>query len=281
MTLRFREKLTGASLANNSHLCVGLDPDYSRTPVDDVAALNRAVIEATSDLVCCYKPNIAFYEAYGTAGYAALRLTLDEIPRHIPVLIDAKRGDVGSTAESYAHALFDLWGADAVTVNPYLGRDSLEPFLRRGERGVFIVCRTSNPGAVDLQDLQVSSNGAVSEPLYLAVAARANAWNENGNVGLVVGATYPAELAEVRRRCPTLPILVPGVGAQEGALEQSVRAAANGSVDGFLVSASRAVMYASSERGTRDAARSAAARLRDEINAVLRGTVEAGSRTGG
>jgi orotidine-5'-phosphate decarboxylase len=280
MNLSFREKLSGAVLTNGSRLCVGLDPDFTRTPIDDVAALTRAIVDATAGLVCCYKPNIAFYEAYGPAGYTALRLTLDAIPRHIPVLIDAKRGDVGSTAESYAHALVDQWGADAVTVNPYLGRDSLEPFLRRGERGVFIVCRTSNPGAVDLQDLAVSSKDGPAEPLYLAVAARANAWNEHGNVGVVVGATYPVELAAVRERCPALPVLIPGVGAQAGALADSVRAAANGSLDAFLVSASRAVMYAAGEQGPREAARTVATGLRDEINAVLEGLAEAGS-TGG
>lgn len=265
----FIEKLAAAVRTNGSRLCVGLDPDFKRTPVEQLLSLNREVIEATADIVCCYKPNIAFYEAYGIAGLEALRKTLSATPAHIPVLLDAKRGDVGNTAESYAAALFDIWGADAVTVNGYLGRDSLDPFLRRADRGVFVVCRTSNPGAVDLQDLPIAEEGRSPRPLYMALAERVRDWNEHGNAGLVVGATYPREMANLRAVCPELPFLVPGVGAQAGALEESVRAAANRTDTGFLISASRAVMYAGAGNEVDVAARRAAVQLRDAINAEL------------
>jgi orotidine-5'-phosphate decarboxylase len=271
----FLEKLGGAATKNQSRLCVGLDPDPTRIQ-GDVAAFNRAIIAATADLVCCYKPNIAFYEALGQAGYDALRATIAAIPHDIPVLLDAKRGDVDSTAERYATAVFDVLGADAVTVNPYLGRDSLEPFLRYREKGIFVLCRNSNPGAGDLQELEVAGPGG-AEPLYLRVATLATEWNGAGNVGLVVGATYPEQLARVRGRCPQLPILVPGIGAQGGALQESVCAADNGSPSGFLVNASRGVLYAAAAGGdAAAAAREAALRLRDGINAALRAGTAAG-----
>ena len=162
MTLSFREKFAAAVRRNDSRLCIGLDPDPARIPGGDIAAFNRQIIEATSDTVCCYKPNIAFYEALGSSGYDALRATISAIPSHIPILIHAKRNDVASTSQGYATALFDVLGADAVTVNPYLGGDALEPFLRRADKGVFVLCRTSNPGARDLQDLLVG-NGSSGE----------------------------------------------------------------------------------------------------------------------
>lgn len=269
MPLTFLEKLGAAAQRNRSRLCVGLDPDPARI-AGDVGAFNRAIIAATADLVCCYKPNIAFYEALGRAGFEALKATIAAVPDGIPVLLDAKRGDVPNTAEAYARALFDEWGADAVTVNPYLGEDSLAPFFRRAERGVFVVCRTSNPGARDLQDLRVRGADGGEEPLYLHVAARVNGWNSSGNAGLVIGATYPAELALVRERCPELPILVPGVGAQQGELAASVRAADNGRPWGFLVNASRGVLYAAQAgEDPATSARAAALALRDAINAEL------------
>jgi orotidine-5'-phosphate decarboxylase len=264
----FREKLAAAVRRNDSRLCVGLDPDHERTAKDDVLALNRAVIEATADLVCCYKPNIAFYEALGAEGAEILRATLRCIPTGIPVLLDAKRGDIGHTASAYAQALFDGYQADAVTVNPYLGEDALEPFLSRADRGVFIVCRTSNPGARDLQDLQVATESG-HESLFLTVARLAAEWNRSGNAGLVVGATYPEELVQVRKLCPDMPILIPGVGSQGGALDASVRAADNGRPDGFLLSVSRGVMYAGGAANPADAARREAQRLRDAINREL------------
>lgn len=262
--MSFREKLARASGANRSLLCVGLDPDPQRVPTKDVAAFLKTIVEATNDLVCAYKPNVAFYEQYGEAGFAALRAVLEAIPEHIPVIGDAKRGDIGNTMRAYARALFDEIGFDAVTVNPYLGGDALEPFLERAGRGVFIVCRTSNPGARELQDLDVLIDGA-ARPLYEAVAQRASAWNTRGNVGLVVGATYPEEMRRLRSLCPELPILVPGVGAQEGALEAAVEAGLDAGRAGIIVNASRAVLYASAGPDFARAARREAQALRDAI----------------
>lgn len=272
----FLEKLGGAATRNASRLCIGLDPDPGRIPGGEVTAFNRAIIAATADLVCCYKPNIAFYEALGQAGYDALRATIAAVPREVPVLLDAKRGDVDSTAERYATAVFDVLGVDAVTVSPYLGRDSLEPFFRYGEKGIFVLCHTSNPGAGDVQELGVAS-GDGPEPLYLRVANLVNGWNEAGNAALVVGATYPEQLARVRERCPRLPILIPGVGAQGGALGASVRAADDGTPTGFLVNASRGVLYAAGPgEDPASAARQAALGLRDAINAELQAGAPAG-----
>ena len=224
------------------------------------------VVAATADLVCAFKPNIAFFEALGPAGIDMLRRLIAAMPRDVPVILDAKRGDIGSTAAAYAEAVFERLGADAVTLSPYLGGDSLEPFLRRADKGCFILCKTSNPGSGDLQDLELASGG----PLYIEVARRArDAWNRNGNVGLVVGATYPGVLADVRALCPELPLLVPGVGAQGGALADAVRAAADAQGGRAIVNASRGVLYAGDDRDYADAARREALRLRNEINAAL------------
>lgn len=264
----FREKLSAAMARNHSLLCVGLDPQPELMPVKDVASFNRAIIEATSDLVCAYKPNLAFYEALGGAGLRALEKTLAVIPPHIPTIGDAKRGDVGHSAQAYAHALFDNLGFDAVTLNPYLGYDSVEPFLSYPEKAAFLLCRTSNPGAADLQGLTVSLPGKGEMPLYQAVALRAGEWDQRGNVGLVVGATYPEELRQVRRLCPTLPILVPGIGAQGGDLELSVRYGLDPQGAGLILTASRAIIYASRGRDFPQQARQAALGLRDQINSL-------------
>jgi orotidine-5'-phosphate decarboxylase len=267
----FFERLAASVEQTGSRLCVGLDPHLGRLPTAELAAFNRVIIEATHDLACCYKPNIAFYEARGAAGMQALRETLAAIPSGTPVILDAKRGDIGSTAEAYAQALFDDLGAAAITINPYLGGDAVEPFLRRAERGVFIVCRTSNSGAGDLQDLPVTLPSGETLPLYLAVAERVRGWNSKGNAALVAGATYPRELAELRARFPELPMLVPGVGAQSGSLEEAARAADNGNLAGFVISASRAITEAAAPgEDAALAARAVALRLRDAINAALR-----------
>lgn len=266
MTITFRQKLEAAWDRSGSLLCIGLDPDPARMAIDDVAAFNVAIIEATADLVCAYKPNVAFYEALGPErGYAALRKTLAAVPPHVVTLADAKRGDVEHTARAYAHAIYDDLGFDSATVNPYLGADSVEPWIERPEKGAFVVCRTSNPGAPDLQDLQVQS-GAGPRPLYEVVAERAKAWDRHGNVGLVVGATYPGELKRLRELCPDLPILVPGIGAQQGSLADAVRAGIDARGSGVLISASRGVTYASRGADFAQAARREAMRLRDEIN---------------
>ncbi|MHB8376059.1 MAG: orotidine-5'-phosphate decarboxylase [Dehalococcoidia bacterium] len=265
--MTFRRKLEAAWARSGSLLCIGLDPDPARMPVDDVAAFNIAIIEATSDLVCAYKPNLAFYEALGPErGYAALRRTLAAVPPHIITLADAKRGDVGHTARAYATAIFGDLGFDAATVNPYLGSDSMEPWTERAEHGAIVVCRTSNPGAGDLQDLPVRQPDGTTRPLYEVVAERAMAWDRLGNVGLVVGATYPEEMRRLRAICPEMPFLVPGIGAQLGDLAASVRAGIDARGRGMLISASRGVTYASRRPDFAAAARAEALRLRDAIN---------------
>jgi orotidine-5'-phosphate decarboxylase len=252
-------------------LCIGLDPEPALMPddygADDVARFNIAIIEATSDLVCAYKPNVAFYEAIGPErGYAALRTTLGAVPPHIIMLADAKRGDIEHTARAYVKALYDDLGFDAATVNAYLGRDSVEPWIERPDKAALIVCRTSNPGAPDFQDLPVQGEGG-TRPLYEVVAERAKAWDRHGNVGLVVGATYPDEMRRLRAICPDTLFLVPGVGAQQGSLEDAVRAGIDARGRGLLISASRGVTYASRGADFADAARAAATKLRDEIRA--------------
>ncbi len=263
--MTFRQKLEAAWERSGSLLCIGLDPDPARMAIDDVAAFNIAIIEATSDLVCAYKPNVAFYEALGPErGYEALRKTLAAIPPHVITLVDAKRGDVEHTARAYAHAFFDNMGFDAATVNAYLGEDSVTPWIERDGHGAFIVCRTSNPGAPDLQDLQVqTADGA--RPLYEVVAERAKAWDTHGNVGLVVGATYPGEMRRLREICPEMPFLVPGIGAQGGSLADVLRAGLDARGLGLLISASRGVTYASQGADFAQAARREAQRLHGEI----------------
>jgi orotidine-5'-phosphate decarboxylase len=260
----FMDKWRRAAARNGSHLCVGLDPDPAQMPAMEPAAFLRRVIEATSDLVCCYKPNLAFFEALGRDGYRVLADVLAAVPPDIPVLADAKRGDIGHTSTAYARALFDVWGFDAVTVNPWGGADSVQPFLERPERGIFIWCRGSNPGARDFQDLPVLDEGE-ARPLYEVVALRARAWNRHGNVGLVVGVTYPEDAARLRRLCPELPFLMPGLGAQGGDAAAAVRAVDDGT-GGFLVNVSRQVLYAARGPDFAEAARAAARRYRDEIN---------------
>ena len=276
----FSDRLIDAAHTNDSLLCVGLDPVRARfpTPLNDESDLTRAivsfnagVIAATSDLVCAYKPNLGFYLAYGAAGIAALEETRRLIPAHIPTILDAKVGDIGSTAEAYATGYCDTWEFDAVTVNPYLGEDSLAPFLARHDRGVIVVCKTSNPGSADLQNLSLDVNNG-QQPLYLTVADRVAAWAERwpATLGLVVGATYPAELVDVRRRCPEAPILLPGIGAQAGDLEASLHAGLDDRGLGLIVSSSRSVLYAGSDHDAdwTVAVRAEAARLCEEINAV-------------
>ena len=265
--MTFRRKLEAAWDRSGSLLCIGLDPDPSRMAIADVAAFNIAIIEATSDLVCAYKPNVAFYEALGPErGYEALRKTLAAIPPHVITLVDAKRGDVEHTARAYAQAFFDNLGFDAATVNAYLGEDSITPWIERDAHAAFVVCRTSNPGAPDLQDLQVQPQaGGSARPLFEVVAERAKAWDAHGNVGLVVGATYPGEMRRIRELCPEMPFLVPGIGAQGGSLAETVRAGVDARGRGLLISASRGVTYASQGADFAQAARREAQRLHDEI----------------
>lgn len=272
--MNFLEKLLAAERQNRSLLCVGLDPEPERLP-DELRALPveeavvqfcRAIIEATAPYVSAFKPNLAFFEVLGPAGMTALQEVVRAIPSHIPVIADAKRGDIGNTASHYAAAIFETYGCDAVTVNPYLGYDAVAPFLAYRERGVILLCRTSNPGARDLQDLPVQETGGQTRPLYEVVARRVQSWNEAGNCGLVVGATYPQELGTIRALCPDMPILVPGIGAQGGDLAASVPLAADGRGERAIISVSRAVLYASSGADYADAAADAARTFREQIN---------------
>ena len=267
--MKFVERLARAWSASRSLLCVGLDPDPARLPPHLAGAehplfeFGRAIVDATADLVCAFKPQIAYYAA--ARAEDQLEMTIAHIRRRhpaTPVILDAKRGDVGSTAEMYAREAFERYQADAVTVNPYLGHDALAPFLAHADKGVIALCRTSNPGARDLQDLD--SGG---RKLYLRVAElAAREWNANANVALVVGATYPQELGEIRAIVGDMPILVPGVGAQGGDVAAVLANGATAAGTGLVISSSRAVLYASAGRDYAEAARAAALKLRDEIN---------------
>jgi len=269
----FADKLAAAVTRNQSLVCVGLDPDPPQVPAsvrargDWLAHFTAGIVEATADLVCAYKPNLAFYEALGADGWAGLRASLAAIPSDVPVLLDAKRGDIGSTAQAYATALFDELGADAVTVSPYLGFDALEPFLAYRERGVFVLCKTSNPGAAEFQDLLCEVHGE-RRPLYEHVARAAVRWSKQASVGLVVGATHPEVFRAVRAVAPDLPFLVPGVGAQGGDLAMAVNEGLDRRGAGLLVASSRAIIYASGGEDWQAAAREAARGLRDCINGL-------------
>jgi orotidine-5'-phosphate decarboxylase len=248
---------------------VGLDPEIERFPRhlaeqgSPIFQFNKAVIDATADLVCAYKPQFAHYAAYEAEDQ--LERTIEYVHKtypEVPVILDSKRGDVGNTAERYAIEAFERYGADAVTVNPYLGGDSLEPYLKRSDKGVIILCRTSNPGARDLQDLNVDGR-----PLYQVVAElAAQRWNSRGNCLLVVGATYPQELAQVRSIVGNMPLLVPGVGAQGGDVAQAVSRGQTADGTGLIISSSRGILYASQGSDFASAARAATEKLRTEIN---------------
>ena len=272
--MNFIDKLTSAVRKNNSLLCVGLDPDPERMPSKiGVSEFNREIVSATSDLVCAYKLNLAFYEALEAKGLDALKQTIKNIPDNVIIIGDAKRGDIGNTAKAYAKALFDNLNFDAATVNPYLGFDSVEPFIRYRDKGVFILCRTSNAGAVDFQSLRCEAEmlpGIESErshrPLFEIVALKARQWNIFGNIGLVVGATYPEELKLIRSSHPSMPLLIPGVGAQGGDLASAVRYGVDGRGEMAIINSSRQIIYASRGKDFAEAARRAATELRGQIN---------------
>lgn len=264
----FLEKLNLAMARNNSLLCVGLDPDPDKLPPGvDVLSFNKAIIQATQHSVCAYKPNLAFYEALGADGWRILKDTIDSVPAGIPVIADAKRGDIGNTARAYAAAIFEHLGCDAVTVSPYMGRDSLEPFLDYRDRGIFILCRTSNPGAADFQSLPVTVEGE-EMPLFQAVARKAHEWNTGGNIGLVVGGTSPDELRAIRQAYPRMLLLVPGVGAQGGDLKTVLTCGAGYSGQGLIVNVSRQILYASRGDDFARAAEEAAAGIVRAMNYI-------------
>ncbi len=260
----------------DNFVCVGLDSDYEQLPdvirggrsvEDALFHFNREIIDATHDLVCAYKPNAAFYEAQGEAGWRALINTvryIREMYAHIPVILDAKRADIGSTNLGYVQSAFDYLGVDAITVHPYLGKEALAPFLARKEKGILVLVKTSNPGAGEFQDLLA---GPQQEPLYMVVARHvARDWNSHGNCAIVVGATYPDELRRVRALVGDLPILIPGIGTQGGEVAATVKAGQDSRGWGMIISASRSIIFASRESNFAEAAREATEQLRAEIN---------------
>jgi len=304
----FADRLLAASEASQSLVCVGLDADPVLMPMEvlrqaqdergqgagqdervvgqdqdgrqagggwfsyeaerAVVEFNRAIVDATADLVCAYKPNIAFYEALGLPGLRALETTVAYIRDVAPdcvIIGDVKRGDIGNTVEAYATAMFDVWGFDAVTVNPWGGIDTVGAWLGRPEKGIFVWCRGSNPGAADLQELVVDGG----EPVYMRMARGLAEMPSNGNLGLVVGATAPEQLAAVRDVCPAMPFLIPGVGAQGGDLEASVRNGVDAAGRMAVINSGRGIIYASSGPDYADAARRAASEMRDGINETL------------
>jgi orotidine-5'-phosphate decarboxylase len=267
--MTFIEKLKSAWKTNNSLACVGLDPDIAKFPhhlknvPDSIFEFNKAIIDATHDLVCAYKPQIAYFAALSAENQ--LEKTIDYIKvnyPNIPVILDAKRGDIGSTAEMYATEAFSRYKADAVTINPYLGFDSIEPFIKYKDRGVILLCRTSNSGASDIQDLLVDGI-----PVYEKIADQiATRWNTNKNCLLVVGATWPSQMSRIREIVGDIPFLVPGVGAQGGDVEQLVKAGQTQDGTGLIISSSRAILYASNGPYFAQAARKVTLELRDTIN---------------
>ncbi len=269
--MSFTTSLARAAKQNDSMLCVGLDPDPARFPGDwkgdagRIHAFCAAIVDATKDLAIAFKPQIAYFAAH--SAERQLETVVAHIRRvapHVPVILDAKRGDIGSTAEQYAREAFERYGADAVTLSPFMGFDSIEPYLRYPGRGAILLCRTSNPGGSDLQAQRLEGG----ELLYERIARlAATEWNAGGQLGLVVGATFPAEVARVRELAPTLPLLIPGVGAQGGDAEATVRAAWRADAPA-IVNSSRAVLYASSGPDFAEAARRVARATRDQLNAA-------------
>jgi orotidine-5'-phosphate decarboxylase len=269
--VKFTDKLSAAWATNNSLLCVGLDPDVTRFPAhlcgqpDAIVNFCKGIIDATADLACAFKPQIAYFAALGAEPQLEeICAYLRERYPHIPLILDAKRGDIGATAHQYAREAYDRYGADAVTINPYMGFDSVEPYLAWEDRGAIILCRTSNAGGSDLQFLNVDG-----KPLYQHVAKLvADKWNRNGQCSLVVGATFPEELAQVRALVGDMPLLVPGVGAQGGDVEATVRSGKTGQGTGMMINSSRAILYAQAQGGEdyAAAARRVATETRDAIN---------------
>jgi orotidine-5'-phosphate decarboxylase len=261
------KKLTAAVEAHKSLLCIGLDLDPGRLPsgmgetTAGMAQFAIRIIAATADIVAAYKPNLAFYEALGPDGLSLLKLITSRIPEDTLIILDGKRGDIGNSAAFYAKALFEFYRADWVTVNPYMGFDSIKPFVEFKGKGAFVLCLTSNPGARDFQRLEVNGR-----PLYYNVARKVASWNKEGNCGLVVGATYPEQLAEVREIAEEMPILIPGVGAQGGDLEKAVRGGTEEFTKPAIINVSRSILYASDGDDFDKAARAAVEKLNAQIN---------------
>jgi orotidine-5'-phosphate decarboxylase len=273
--MSFKKKLEKAVRKNDSLVCVGLDTDSKKIPEtvarksDPIFKFNKAIIDSTADLVCAYKPQIAFYAAEGEQGLSALKKTVNYLNKNypwIPIICDAKRGDIGNTAAKYTEEIFDWFGFDAATVNPYLGFDSIKPFLERKDKGIIILCRTSNPGASDFQDLKIKG-----KPLYQKVAEKVTKWDKKfSNCLMVVGATWPSQLAQIRKIAPDIPLLVPGIGAQGGDVEAVVKNGQDKRGTGLIINSSRGIIYASNDPDFAKAARGEAQKLRNEINRYRR-----------
>ena len=271
----FNQQLQSAWASQGSMLCIGFDPDPKRLPLslqgkpEGIFEFCRDIADATADLVCAFKPQFAYFASQRAEAQLEklIRHLKDKYP-HIPVILDSKRGDIGSTADHYALEAFERYGADAITVNPYMGFDTIEPYLKHAGKGVIVLCRTSNPGGSDLQFLNVSPKG---EPLYLHIAKlAATQWNSSGQIGLVVGATFPEEISKVRAIVGEMPLLIPGIGAQGGDMEATVKA---GSIPGkpgagMIINSSRAILYASSGNDFALAARNVAQSTRDALRAA-------------
>ncbi len=261
-TERMSDRLSFGRSRSGSCVCVGLDPDPTKMPIDDVFEFNRAIIDATQDLVAAYKPQYAFYEAMGIEGLEALEKTIGhirDVAPHAFVLADAKRGDIGNTAEAYAKAMFEFWDVDACTVYAYQGWESISPFLAYRDRGVFVVCRTSNPSSIEVQDI---TDGRTGKMVYEIVAEQVVSRSDGGNVGLVIGATFPNELASLRAKFPDVPFLIPGVGAQGGDATETARLGG----EAILINSSRGIIYASQSKSDfAQSARVAVEKLRAEI----------------
>ncbi len=272
-----QQKLAAVVQNNNSLLCVGLDSDIEKLPThlktleNAIFEFNKAIIDATHDLVCAYKPNTAFYEAEGAEGIQQLKMTFDYINSTYPeivTILDAKRADIGNTNNGYVKFAYEYLKADSITLHPYLGQEALQPFLDREDKGAIILCKTSNPGSGEFQDAKVQDAKVDSgNPLYETVAKNvAEKWNGNNNCMLVVGATYPEELAAVRKIVGDMPLLIPGIGAQGGDVEKTVKAGLNSQKAGIIVNSSRGIIFASSGEDFAEKARIEAQKLRDEIN---------------
>jgi orotidine-5'-phosphate decarboxylase len=278
--MTFREKLE-AKWALGKFVCVGLDSEFERIPkifndsklempakivCDSMGQFNELIVDQTHDLVCAYKPNFAFYGSEYAPGFIALQRTVKDIREKapdVPVILDAKIGDIGNTSLHYAKMTFDRIGADAVTVSPYMGEDALRPFLERKDKGVIVLCRTSNPGAAEMQDVYVNLGGNTYIPYYLYVARMVKKWNEKyGNCALVVGATVPDQLADVREEVGDMPILIPGVGAQGGDLGQTIAAGKDARSAGMIINSSRGIIFADNPRAETQ-------KLHDAVNECL------------
>jgi len=270
--MNFFEKISKTINRNNSYLCVGLDPVIEKIPhclqkgAQPIFQFNKAIIDATYDIVCAYKPNLAFYEQYGLSGLEQLIKTVEYIPENIPIIIDGKRSDIGNTARAYAKALFDIYKADSVTINPLLGFDSVTPFLDYKDKCTFLLALTSNPGAKDFQALTTADNN----PLYIKMIETFKSWNKNNNCGLVVGATNGDEISNIRKLVPDWWFLIPGVGTQGGSLENVIKYAVpdNNSAK-IIINVSRKILYASTENDFIVSTIKEAKSFKDQINILL------------